>query len=534
MVDYAIPPELIAMLQDRRVIPFIGAGFSSSMGLPGWEHLLERVASEVDDSLAYSQVRDMCNGDVLQIAEYLFLKADKNIGPLRQGLSTLLHPTASPLTSTVHVELVNLGAPRVYTTNFDNLIERAYKELGYPIDVIVLPKHVALSRSEQPQVVKYHGDLKYETTLVLTESSYYSRLELDSPMDLKFRSDLLGRSVLFMGYSFRDINIRIIWFKLMEIMQDIPPDERPTSYIVRFDPNEVLDALYEAVGIRTIVLDPDRACSTDEQRNDLFAQFMLDLSRQITPKDRIPGTTDPMFISRGLISFIQKGLDQAKEPDPKASADQPIDFDALIRLNDLLPHLGARRLTPTSKSEIEDVLFGLARISARHLGYPIPGLFSLAARVAITHLQVHGRSAAVTTTIARALCRESGRSALQDANLDWSAVWSEQLEREDAEKLVEFLEYEVHEHEDYAPDDDIAYTADIARRIANGQILADEDDVRKRAEEFLERAADIYSAISTHEPSVNESPDVSPILEQIHKRREKVGTEPSWEEFEPG
>ena len=62
-------------------------------------------------------------------------------------------------------------------------------------------------------------------------------------MDLKIRADLLGRSVLFMGYSFRDINIRVIWFKLMEMMKDIPEEDRQPSYLVRLEPNPVLEVL---------------------------------------------------------------------------------------------------------------------------------------------------------------------------------------------------------------------------------------------------------------------------------------------------
>src|SRR5205085_5246238 len=139
-------------------------------------------------------------------------------------------------------------------TNVDYLVETTFRELRLPYDTVALPKQVALARDQKTQIVKYHGDLRHEATLVLTESSYYSRLDFESPMDLKFRSDLLGRSVLFMGYSFSDINIRIIWFKLMEMMRDVPEADRPSSCIVRFERNPVLEELYQGVGIKTLCL----------------------------------------------------------------------------------------------------------------------------------------------------------------------------------------------------------------------------------------------------------------------------------------
>ena len=125
---------------------------------------------------------------------------------MRHVIEKSLATTADPVSSPAHVELVNLGASQIYTTNYDDLIELTFRSLNIPANVIALPKDVAMADSEKTQIVKYHGDLRHEGTLVLTESAYYKRLDFESPMDLKFRSDILGRSVLFMGYSFRDIN----------------------------------------------------------------------------------------------------------------------------------------------------------------------------------------------------------------------------------------------------------------------------------------------------------------------------------------
>jgi hypothetical protein len=178
--------------------------------------------------------------------------------------------------------------------------------LGLPVNVVALPKDVALADSEKTQVVKYHGDLRHETTLVLTESSYYRRLDFESPMDLKFRSDLLGRSVLFMGYSFRDINIRVIWFKLMQMMKDIPSSDRRQSYIVRLEPNPVLEELYGAVGLRTIVLDPERKAKNDSDRKNLIGEFLMQLSTLASKSSEIPGKTDKMFVSTVLIEAARR------------------------------------------------------------------------------------------------------------------------------------------------------------------------------------------------------------------------------------
>ncbi|MCD8493636.1 MAG: SIR2 family protein, partial [Geovibrio sp.] len=62
------------------------------------------------------------------------------------------------------------------------------------------------------QIVKFHGDFDNDDSLVLDESSYYERLEFETPLDIKLRSDVLGKSVLFIGYSLADVNLRFLFF----------------------------------------------------------------------------------------------------------------------------------------------------------------------------------------------------------------------------------------------------------------------------------------------------------------------------------
>jgi hypothetical protein len=133
MAIWNIPDELADMLRKRRVIPFIGAGFSSVLGLPDWNTLLSRVAEEIQAPLKFEKVKEDCQGDPLQIAEYYFLISDRSIGPLRFAIGKALGTTKSPILSGAHVELVNLGMPQIYTTNFDDLIEQTFLNLSSPM-----------------------------------------------------------------------------------------------------------------------------------------------------------------------------------------------------------------------------------------------------------------------------------------------------------------------------------------------------------------------------------------------------------------
>jgi NAD-dependent SIR2 family protein deacetylase len=50
-MDVQIPDDLVALVAERRVIPFIGAGFSAALDLPDWASLLGRLAEETEGVL---------------------------------------------------------------------------------------------------------------------------------------------------------------------------------------------------------------------------------------------------------------------------------------------------------------------------------------------------------------------------------------------------------------------------------------------------------------------------------------------------
>lgn len=505
MADFEIPLDLIDMIMQRRIIPFVGAGFSAPLKLPGWDEMLGKLAAELDDSLSYQQIRDFCNNDPLQIAEYLFLRSDRSIGPLRHRISIELQTAANPLLSPAHVELINLGASQIYTTNYDDLIEQTFRGLDVPFNVVALPKHVASSDNRKAQIVKYHGDLRHEATLVLTESSYYTRLDFESPMDLKFRSDLLGRSVLFMGYSFRDINIRIIWFKLMRMMKDIPPNDRPRSYIVRFDHNPVLETLYDAVGLKTIVLDPSGKATSDAEKNALFGRFMLELTVRAAPKGIIPGQSKPMFASTALIEAI------AAEADPKMSRS----LTRAPRQRSLLSQLVQRQIPAPLAPAASELLLGVAR--QRRSLEPV--------ELALKFVKIFGAHPGVTLAIATGLGTYHGRELiLTSGALPWRDIWGATLAPSDCLLLVRTLKREIDNHKTGdAPDDDIAFAADIVGRIANGEIgPLDDANVIQSSKNALEQAAQLYPWIASYRPPRGEPPAVQPLLDLLSQRREEL------------
>ena len=117
--------------------------------------------------------------------------------------------------SPVHEELAQMDIDAVYTTNYDDLLERAFAIAGRAVLPVITYSDLATRPPVGTvQIVKYHGDFAVPETLVLTESQYFERMTLDTAMDIRLRADALSRSLLFVGYSLSDVNVRYLLFRL--------------------------------------------------------------------------------------------------------------------------------------------------------------------------------------------------------------------------------------------------------------------------------------------------------------------------------
>ena len=506
-----LPDELVSAISERRLIPFVGAGFSASVGFPQWHALLRVVASKIEDCMTYEEIAEYANDDPLRIAEYLYLRAHKSIGPVRHAISQEL-PTIGTTSSPSHVELINLGAPQVYTTNYDDLIEDTYRSLGLDVSVVRLPRDVATASPDSTQVVKYHGDLRHDDTLVLTESSYYRRLDFESPIDVKFRSDLLGKSVLFLGYSFRDINIRVIWYKLMRVMADIPPEDRMPSYIVRLDVNPVLEELDRAVGLRTIVLDPENSAETQMERGELLAQFLSRLATAASPGGTINGTSNPLFLSSMTLTHLANRIESLKG---RRGMGRTTMLPLRPQLRMLLDRAVPSSLIDQYRALLEEVLE--FEVHER-----------LISQVAVHYSRQFGESDALTYFASFGISRPGTREELLSAELDWSILWSGQLSSDRARRRIRNL---AQEAEFGYGDPDFAYLVDVVKRITGGEIFDHESDdaeeVLALAHAALAPVEERFETARAYEPTQGSPPDVEAMIEEAS---EAWGSEDSDEE----
>lgn len=264
--------DLVSAVRAKQAILFAGAGVSMTVGLPSWSTLIEHIADELKIDLSDFKGTDL---NYLTLAEYYRLKQG-SIGPLRSWMDrNWTIPEDTLRKSRVHELICKLDFPIVYTTNFDRNLETAYDLHGKEYVKIVNAKDIARVREGVPQIVKYHGDFDDDGSIVIAETDYLERLSFESPLDIKFRSDALGKTILFIGYSMTDLNIRFLMHRLWRTWAGSGYErDRPQSYVFMLRANPVEQAVLEQWGLQVLM---EKECPPEKA----LEKFLAKLSKAV-------------------------------------------------------------------------------------------------------------------------------------------------------------------------------------------------------------------------------------------------------------
>lgn len=241
---------------DGKLVLFVGSGVSASLGLPTWAGLINEIARQ----LGYDPKVFESYGSPLSLAEYYKLKQG-NIGPLRSWMDREWHDSKTDIHKSPAHKLIAEGKfSNIYTTNYDRWLEAAHTAYGIEYQKIASVADMVKAKAGVRQIVKFHGDFDDDHSIVLDETSYFERLSFETPLDIKLRAEVLGKSILFVGYSISDINIRLLFFKLTKMWKsNALPSVRPKSYLFSHRPNPVAEEVLGQWGIEMINSEEDDA-----------------------------------------------------------------------------------------------------------------------------------------------------------------------------------------------------------------------------------------------------------------------------------
>jgi hypothetical protein len=188
---------------------FAGAGLSRSSGFVDWKELLRDIATDLGLSVDVET-------DLVSLAQF-----HVNVREGRTRLNQLLvnEFTRDTESTDNHTLIANLPIQTVWTTNYDTLLENAFRQANKRPDVKFSQDQFSVTLPKRDVTIyKMHGDVSRPQDAVLIKEDYETYDLNRSGFSDLLKGDLLKKTFLFLGFSFTDPNIDYILSRIRNLM----------------------------------------------------------------------------------------------------------------------------------------------------------------------------------------------------------------------------------------------------------------------------------------------------------------------------
>ena len=195
--------RLIKAYNEDNLTLFIGAGISKCV-------VDSKAMLWSEAVLRMQEILKIKESDPLRLAQLFYQQyPEQYVEFAHSMIDTTAHPSA------VHMMIAQLHPKVIITTNWDNLIEQSVIDSLMYYDVITCDEELLLSKSPY-KIIKMHGDFaRNDERFVFKEDDYLNYSQNYPLIETFLKNILITSNVLFLGYSYSDINLKLImtWLK---------------------------------------------------------------------------------------------------------------------------------------------------------------------------------------------------------------------------------------------------------------------------------------------------------------------------------
>lgn len=186
-------------IRNEQAAIFVGAGVSMGSDLPSWKEFAKDFADELG--------LDINNEfDLISLFQY-YVNKRRCRNELNQRIFCVLGKDVP--TNSTHAALAALPIRTYWTTNCDELLEKAFREKDKTVFVKRRKTDLTLQKPDSDiTLYKMHGDVQDPQHAVFTKDDYDYYPVNNAPFLDHLRSDLCSKTFLFVGFSLDDPNLK--------------------------------------------------------------------------------------------------------------------------------------------------------------------------------------------------------------------------------------------------------------------------------------------------------------------------------------
>lgn len=209
--------------ENNKLVIFVGAGVSANSGYPSWTSLVGEFANGLG-----IDTKNISSEDYLKIPQYYY-----NSRKEKEYYDVIFNKfNVKVKTNPIHDLIFELNPYHVVTTNYDELLEEEARNKGMFYDVVSKDKDLPYTPNNN-MIIKMHGDLKNKN-IVLKEDDYLSYFKNFKLIENYIKSLISTYTILFIGYSISDINVKYIF----QWVKDILGNDFQQAYFLDVDENK--------------------------------------------------------------------------------------------------------------------------------------------------------------------------------------------------------------------------------------------------------------------------------------------------------
>jgi hypothetical protein len=277
MPNYLVffPKPLLVDLCEGQVLPFVGSGFSLNAIVPPGRKM--PLFGDIADCLNELMPDYVGQGPQDVVSEFAARFGRAQL--VEEMYKMLLIGVAKP--GPAHLAFARLPFDIVATTNFDQLLEDAYEDVGRFPQVVMFEDQLPVkdTADDPVQLLKVHGDINFPDRIIFTEKDYDTFIARYPLFVTYLASLLITRTALFIGYSVSDYDFRQIW----EIIGDRLGPLRRLAYAIEVNASQSTIDRFHRRGVEVVNLKVPPPVDIGAVLTETFRQLRVFLANGCPP-----------------------------------------------------------------------------------------------------------------------------------------------------------------------------------------------------------------------------------------------------------